>query len=461
MIGLAVHTRQGTLFIADDHCRVYELSLSSKGRSEVKTSWQVSDDPKVSIKGLSVDWLSDRLYLLLGIADGSSSGSWQIARSKLNGRELTHVVTDMSQRPFQIEVDPFNGFLIWGVQDGPKGGLYQVDLADLMEHPLSAVTDGHKIKKIVDNESVSAFKSDPANSQIFVMVTHEIGNKTIMAVPYTGSLSPAVTRHSMTRLVDQVSSLNYLDGVFYWINKGHSVYEEIDSQGELYVNNFAPMADSHHTSLLLCDVKSQPIPIPLTPIRHLQALFESTSTHIKWDPPSPLAHRGRGAWRNWSYRMQMVDMESGASVFRDDISTTEMDVEDLRPNTTYTITVQPSSRAGNGVSTGASFVGKTLPDGKQTIYWATGGTIQQSSATGKDVIAFADVTHSAREAIEIVSMAYMIDSIYAVTNASRMYKISLQSRRVSLLENIEAISVATDLLGKRIYWSSLKRQTVI
>lgn len=95
--------------MADDHGSVYELSLKPNGKSDVRTSWQVSDDSIVSIKGLSVDWLSDRLYLLLEIADGSVGGSWQIARCKLNGRELVHVITDMTHKPFQIEVDPFNG----------------------------------------------------------------------------------------------------------------------------------------------------------------------------------------------------------------------------------------------------------------------------------------------------------------------------------------------------------------
>lgn len=342
-----------------------------------------------------------------------------------------------------------------------------MDLADLVgSHPLSAVVDKGKIKRILVDGSVSAFKIDPANSRVFAMVAafQQADNKTILAIPYhsesnTPSASPTVIRHSMA-LVDDVSSLTYLDGVFYWINKGHSVYEEVDSFGNFYANNFAPVAHSRHTCLVLCDSRSQPIPIPLTPIRNLQALFGSNSAHIKWDPPLPIAQRGRGAWQNWSYRMQIEDLHSGASVFRDDIFTTEMDIEELRPNTSYSITVQPSSAAGHGVSTSAAFSGKTLPDGNWTVYWATGGSIQQSSAIGKDVVAFADVTDDKPDPVEIVSMAYMYDDMYVVTNSSRMYRINLQTRNVSRLENIEAISVATDWLGRKIYWSSSKRQTV-
>lgn len=112
LAALAVHPRQGALFLADDQSTVYELSLKSSGKSDVRANWQISNDPIVSIKGLTVDWLSDRLYLLLEISDGSVSGSWQIARCKLNGRELVHVVTDMTYKPFQIEVDPFNGSVL-------------------------------------------------------------------------------------------------------------------------------------------------------------------------------------------------------------------------------------------------------------------------------------------------------------------------------------------------------------
>ena len=351
---------------------------------------------------------------------------------------------------------------------GGAGGLYQVDLADLVEPlPLSAVVDGSKIKKILHDGGISAFKTDPANSRVFAMVSalHQTDNKTILAVPYlSGSnllsaMPSTVVRHSMS-LADDVSSLTYLDGVFYWINNGHSVFEEVDTLGNFYANNFSPMANSRHTALVLCDIRSQPIPIPLTPIRNLQALFGSNSAHIKWDPPSPIAQRGRGAWQSWTYRMQIEDLQSGASVFRDDIVTIEIDIDELHPNTSYSISIQPSSNAGHGISTNAVFSGKTLPDDNQIIYWATGGSIQQSSAIGKDVVAFADVTHDRAGPVEIISMAYMYDSIYAVTNTSRMYRINFHSRNVSRLDTIEAVSVATDWLGRKIYWSSSKRQTV-
>jgi hypothetical protein len=58
--------------------------------------------------GLSVDWLFDRLYLLIENAEGTR---WQISRFELDdGRESTYVVTaDTTHKPSHFIVDPFNG----------------------------------------------------------------------------------------------------------------------------------------------------------------------------------------------------------------------------------------------------------------------------------------------------------------------------------------------------------------
>lgn len=104
-LALAVHARQGALFMADDDGFVYELSLKSK--SDVRSHWRVGQEI-VHVRGLSVDWLFDRLYLLIENAEGTS---WLISRCKLDGREPTPVVTDISSKPSHFEVDPFNGYV--------------------------------------------------------------------------------------------------------------------------------------------------------------------------------------------------------------------------------------------------------------------------------------------------------------------------------------------------------------
>jgi hypothetical protein len=90
--------------MSDDQGFVYELSLKLGFQSSVLLQWDVGRD--TTVQSLSVDWLFDRLYMVL---ENENVSSWQISRSKLDGRELTHLVTDLWQKPFHIEADPFNG----------------------------------------------------------------------------------------------------------------------------------------------------------------------------------------------------------------------------------------------------------------------------------------------------------------------------------------------------------------
>lgn len=103
--------------------------------------------------------------------------------------------------------------------------------------------------------------------------------------------------------------------------------------------------------------------------------------------------KGRGAWKNWSYDMQIVNSQSGWSVFKKDIVSNGSVVDDLRPNTTYCITVHPSSSSSYGFNVNASFVGKTLPNNTQLrgIFWATDEAIEQTTPLGQDVQTLANI----------------------------------------------------------------------
>lgn len=393
-------------------------------------------------------------------------------------------------------------FILWSINDTEAtGGLYTVDLADIVDQPVSASSsvvigvDGSwptaesnsRVRHLVQNVAISAFKADPINSRVFFMENNVRTNRTVAVVSYSGLGSLKVVRHSMPYAED-VSYMAYLDDAFYWINNGHSFYEEIDQNRNVHINGFVPKPNSSHTALVLCDMRSQPIPIPLKPVRNLEALFGSDSVYIRWGPPPLVPHRGRGAWQSWTYHIQMNDMERGTSYHAiNDINTTEIELGDLRPNTTYSIVVQPAtdfdprfaplrptSDPGHVVSTSAYFIGKTLTkcDEPKAIYWSTDdGAIYKSSSVGKEVRAFSGLNSSlhysenhnrlaSKEAVVIINMAWMHDSMYVVTNTSQMYHIDLTSRAMTLMDEIEAVSVATDWLARKIYWSSAKRQTV-
>lgn len=101
-----MNSRQDTLFVAGDDGRVEELSLSATEPSQLRDSWSIESGQRV--RGLSVDWLFNRLYLLIESGDYPAK-SWKISRCLFGGRQLADVVTNIPLKPSQIEVDPFNG----------------------------------------------------------------------------------------------------------------------------------------------------------------------------------------------------------------------------------------------------------------------------------------------------------------------------------------------------------------
>ena len=59
------------------------------------------------------------------------------------------------------------------------------------------------------------------------------------------------------------------------------------------------------------------------------------------------------------------------------------------------------------------------------------------------------------EQMKIISMAYMNDLMYVITDRKQMYMIDTETRHATLLPSVVgAVSVATDTLGQKIYWSS-------
>ena len=55
----------------------------------------------------------------------------------------------------------------------------------------------------------------------------------------------------------------------------------------------------------------------------------------------------------------------------------------------------------------------------------------------------------------------MDNIMYVVTNTTKTFSIDLDTRQVTLMRNIDAVSIAVDWLGRRVYWSSANQQRVI
>ena len=169
---------------------------------------------------------------------------------------------------------------------------------------------------------------------------------------------------------------------------------------------------------------------------------------------------GLGAWQNWSYDVHMDNDDTGGTVYIGaEMFSSQVTVSSLRSNTTYSIRVQPASIAGRAAD--SHFIGRTLANVKPAmkVFWATSDAITES--TGFDVyvdtlVRLTDFSadKSGGGVVHVVSMAWLDNYIYVVTNQSRVYVVDVASKNVSLMKNVDAVSVAVDFLAKRLYWSS-------
>jgi hypothetical protein len=87
-------------------------------------------------------------------------------------------------------------------------------LADVTSQPLSAAegtigSDG-PIRHIVQNVSISAFKADPINSRVFIMVNDAKTNRTIRVVPYSGYVGPLPFQILSNKLHPALTNISWL-----------------------------------------------------------------------------------------------------------------------------------------------------------------------------------------------------------------------------------------------------------
>ena len=99
--------------MADSERYIRDISLANIPATHERLSWQMPAGQ--TVHQLVVDWLFDRLYLLVERTDvAATSGHdsrWQVARCTFDGRLLDFVLAIGNVRPTHIDVDPYNGYL--------------------------------------------------------------------------------------------------------------------------------------------------------------------------------------------------------------------------------------------------------------------------------------------------------------------------------------------------------------
>lgn len=87
-----------------------------------------------------------------------------------------------------------------------------------------------------------------------------------------------------------VTSLAYHQGLFYWssgLQQQQAVfYEEYNPKENRYYHTQIPLEQQHFTGLHVWHPLSQPLPVPLLPPRHLQALLSKHTATLQWQAPN-------------------------------------------------------------------------------------------------------------------------------------------------------------------------------
>lgn len=99
-----MHVHRELLYISDSSGSV--IVTSSKG---LLTPQELPIPASSKPSELTVDWLSDYLYILSEILHPSGSVVYEVARCTLDGNNLVVVISGFIVKPHHIEIDPYNG----------------------------------------------------------------------------------------------------------------------------------------------------------------------------------------------------------------------------------------------------------------------------------------------------------------------------------------------------------------
>jgi len=372
--GLAVHVEYKYIFVSDTSGFVRRISLKDENNKQIKT---ILRERSRKLSHLSVDWLNDKLYLI---------EETKISRCNLDGEYMESVITGFKNRPSDMKVDPYNGFLYWlsNSDSNTASLLYRVDLANIDKDVL---TYNHANLIYQSDSIINTFTLDFLNYRIYLPISRE---STIFSITIDGN-DPTNIRHNSQRN-DQLEGIENLvvhDKLFYFTKGTEILTEEYQQENDKYHHNSFQIDANSLVSLCVMDYKSQPYPVPLNPVEKVEAVFLDRSAKIVWEKPEILGGTGLGAWQKWSYEVSIEETLSHITFLDRGLTFTNCEADELNPDTEYNIKVRGYSKAGNG-SWSKSFHGKTLRQIDQDsrfpfALWSTKEGLLKSNIVGDKV----------------------------------------------------------------------------
>lgn len=158
----------------------------------------------------------------------------------------------------------------------------------------------------------------------------------------------------------------------------------------------------------------------------------------------------------------MTGSKSNTPLIYNHINTTTHTVTNLLPDTVYTIKTAAYTNYGKGPYS-SEYKGRSLKLSKNRDHpiflWSTEDGLLRSDSTGENIKTLIHKTIMKNQYCKGIS--WYEDVLFIVTNTSKILHFNMTSHHYNILENIEsANSIAVDWIGKKMYWSNAKQQSV-
>ncbi|CAG5115203.1 unnamed protein product, partial [Candidula unifasciata] len=435
--GISLHVRRQLILATDSSGSVSLISL--KDNSSNTNLYPSIFDPGA----VSVDWLADRAYV---------ASKDRIYSCPLDKDLCVVVVRGLSKPASVVKVDPINGYLYY-IINGLGKGLYRIALgaiSHLWTNPYSfPAVPATSPRLIVPMSDLQTHVIDFYNVRLYVINNTA---KVMMAAFLDGSNMRPFHEKIVSSAFSQVSSMVFYNQTFIWTDSKKMYVEEYESRFQNYRHNELLFFTPPYTGMDVFHPSAQPMPVPSSAPDSVDAFFTRDRVVIRWLPPPLLQYQGHGAFMNWTYELQFSRSNENGDIVSApkeyNISTLNLTVSNLSPDTMYAIKIRARSDAGNGPWS-RNFIGRTLKqDGLSVLMGLAGGQIVQkdlTDGTEKNVVNFFS------DATDIDWHGDIIIWVTTSGSLSVFNRTSQQKRH--LVSAYKAYCAAYDWLGHKVYWS--------
>ncbi|XP_062538059.1 proto-oncogene tyrosine-protein kinase ROS isoform X4 [Armigeres subalbatus] len=446
--GTAIHIRRNLIFISDDAGFIYKTLLQA-GDQNRTAILSPEADHNFRPTLLSIDWLNDHLYILGYV---KATDLWQISRCDLNGERMTVAYAGLQREPAHFEVDPFNGYLFWVISGfGKDAGLFRLDLGDIsngVKHEISP----HRLNSL---HNLGAFTVNHANFRVLVS---DQTNNTVLSISLDGSITEDIRKNTEQARFGKVKSIVLVNGLFYWTNgKDVFVEDHHKTYDRYYHNTISIETNITYLSIYVNLSSAQPVPTPVNPPRNVQALLTNRKIKIFWNVPHLLGIKGKGAWQEWQYVLEVVDGQKIRNI--NGTTFTSEDLALISPGQEYLIKAAAYTDAGQGPWS-PEFRVRTLKDTHDRhLVWSGSDGILRSDVIGDSVETL--VGRTELEDGEVTDIAWFEDILYVVSSSTLLFY-NQSEGGVSKLRELESVEcVAVDWIGRRLYFYNPSQQMIM